>query len=317
MKKNVLLFLMSLIVMVGLNSCEKDPPVCDFTFTTDGLTATFTAVASNTDSYLWDFGDETTSTEANPTHTYQGGGEFEVKLTVTGEGGTDSKKNKVTVVMSMNDIKLMLTGGPSATNGKTWVLSPTPNATTDGASAVTNEMPVVITIPGDFMGWLGDEIDNEFTFKHDGTYTMNPRNDKVLATTLFSTLNGFLVPDTQSPYGTCDANFTPPASATWTLNETDIVVDAITNPSDIAAPPTHGNVTITGKKWLSFSPGAYFAILDWPTSNKVIIKSISPTEMHVAIMLCMYQGVMDPSGLGMPFANYPTHIFHFTFVPKP
>jgi chitodextrinase len=49
------------------------PPVADFTFTVDGATVSF--LSASTDdygivSYSWDFGDGTTSTEANPTHTY-------------------------------------------------------------------------------------------------------------------------------------------------------------------------------------------------------------------------------------------------------
>jgi hypothetical protein len=48
-------------------------PVADFTFTVDGATVSF--VSASTDdygivSYSWDFGDGTTSTEANPTHTF-------------------------------------------------------------------------------------------------------------------------------------------------------------------------------------------------------------------------------------------------------
>lgn len=39
-------------------------------------------------SYLWNFGDGGTSTDANPTHTFQAGA-WEVTLTVTNENGTD------------------------------------------------------------------------------------------------------------------------------------------------------------------------------------------------------------------------------------
>ena len=39
--------------------------------------------------YLWNFGDGTTSAEANPTHTF-GVGTWEVSLTVTNENGTDT-----------------------------------------------------------------------------------------------------------------------------------------------------------------------------------------------------------------------------------
>ena len=40
---------------------------------------------------LWDFGDGTTSTEQNPTHTYVGAGTYTVTLTVTGPGGSDTE----------------------------------------------------------------------------------------------------------------------------------------------------------------------------------------------------------------------------------
>ncbi len=50
-------------------------------------------------SYLWDFGDGTTSTVQNPSHTYITGGNFTVKLTVTGPGGSSvmEKTNLISV----------------------------------------------------------------------------------------------------------------------------------------------------------------------------------------------------------------------------
>lgn len=41
-------------------------------------------------SSLWDFGDGTTSTERNPSHTYTAKGSYTVKLTVSGRGGTNT-----------------------------------------------------------------------------------------------------------------------------------------------------------------------------------------------------------------------------------
>jgi PKD repeat protein len=41
------------------------------------------------DSYLWDFDDGTTSTEFEPVHTFEEYGYYNVKLTVTGQGGTE------------------------------------------------------------------------------------------------------------------------------------------------------------------------------------------------------------------------------------
>ena len=55
----------------------------------------------NIESRLWDFGDGTTSTEANPVHTYTDFGNYDVSLTITnadtGESKTVTKENFVRV----------------------------------------------------------------------------------------------------------------------------------------------------------------------------------------------------------------------------
>jgi pseudomonalisin/xanthomonalisin len=52
----------------------------NFSFTTNGLTASFVSSSTDTggtiNAYLWNFGDGTTSTVANPTHTYAAVGTF-------------------------------------------------------------------------------------------------------------------------------------------------------------------------------------------------------------------------------------------------
>lgn len=313
--KRLLLFTgMIALIAIVLTSCKKDPPVCDFTYVANGLTVTFTSAASNSHTYLWEFGDGETSTEMNPVHKYEGGGDYEVKFTATGDGGSDYKRETITVVVSLADVKDMLTGGSSATNGKTWILKAEAGNPGDGASAVTNDMPVLIPTPADFFGWIKRELDNEYTFNFNGSYAINPKNDSILAIFIYAALNG--LPNTPgNPYGVVKTKYTVPASATWTLSEANFTVDAITDPATTATPPVHGNVNFTDKTWLSFSTGAFLGILDWTTSSHVIIKSISPTEMKVALMVCLYQGVMNPGG--MEFAQLPTHIYHLTFIVKP
>lgn len=51
----------------------------------------------NPTSWIWDFGDGTTSTEQNPTHTYNKAGTYEVKLTVSNSGGSDETISYITV----------------------------------------------------------------------------------------------------------------------------------------------------------------------------------------------------------------------------
>jgi PKD repeat protein len=86
------------------NSCEKTinvtypPPTASFEYSpkeniTVGLEIAFNDTSTpkeNIESWYWDFGDNTTSTEINPKHTYNQSGTYTVKLTVTDkEGRTD------------------------------------------------------------------------------------------------------------------------------------------------------------------------------------------------------------------------------------
>ena len=318
--KRVLLFTsMIALIAVVLTSCKKDPPVSSFTYVATGLSVAFTSTSTNSDTYLWEFGDGQSSTEMNPVHKYVGGGDNEVKLTVTGKGGTDYKRVTITVVVSLADVKDMLSGGSAATNGKTWVLKTSAITPGDGASAVEPSMKVLIPTPADFYGWLGREknpgLIDEFTFKSDGSYSVNAKNDTVIAISIFALVNNITVPQSNGPYGTCKAKYKGLAGATWTLNESAFSVDAITNPSETAVPPPHAIVNFTGTKWLALSTGSYFGFLDFSTSTKIIIKSITPTQMQVALTVCMYSAVGLPGGIS--FANYPTHMYHMTFIPKP
>jgi Zn-dependent metalloprotease len=76
------------------------PPVANFTFTTNCLTANFTDTSTDPNgagdivSWLWDFGDGNTSTQQNPSHTYAAEGTYTVSLTVTDSGGLYDTINK-------------------------------------------------------------------------------------------------------------------------------------------------------------------------------------------------------------------------------
>lgn len=57
-----------------------DLPELNFTYTGDELTYSFTGSVQNADSFYWDFGDSTTSTDLNPIHLYQEPGTYLVCL---------------------------------------------------------------------------------------------------------------------------------------------------------------------------------------------------------------------------------------------
>ncbi len=75
-------------------------PTADFSFSLNGGTATFTNLSQNADSYLWDFGDGSTSSDENPTHEYTATGEYTVSLTVTNECGQNTFSQTVNVVLT-------------------------------------------------------------------------------------------------------------------------------------------------------------------------------------------------------------------------
>jgi len=62
-----------------------------------GLPVTFTNTSSGATSYSWSFGDNTTSTLQNPTHTYLGTGVFQVVLIISGPCGNDTTVGTITI----------------------------------------------------------------------------------------------------------------------------------------------------------------------------------------------------------------------------
>ncbi len=96
------IILSSAINHIGGGGGGNVAPVANFSFTTSGLTATFTDSSTDSDGTIssrsWNFGDGGTSTATNPSHTYAAAGTYSVSLTVTDNGGaTNTKTSSVTV----------------------------------------------------------------------------------------------------------------------------------------------------------------------------------------------------------------------------
>ena len=91
-------FALTLLMVAGLSSCKKPVPAADFTFTVEDLTVTFTNTSTDADTYLWNFGDGTTSTEESPSHTFADYGLYSVSLKATGEGGENTATKDVELV---------------------------------------------------------------------------------------------------------------------------------------------------------------------------------------------------------------------------
>jgi PKD repeat protein len=100
MKKisKLILVLFTLVYMAGCGSSKDEPtPVIpSASFTSDFTEARvlqaikFTNSSTNSESYLWEFGDGQTSVGTNPSKTYTRAGTFTVKLTATSSTGATS-----------------------------------------------------------------------------------------------------------------------------------------------------------------------------------------------------------------------------------
>ncbi|MFN0176386.1 MAG: PKD domain-containing protein [Saprospiraceae bacterium] len=73
-------------------------PSAGFSSIVNGNTASFTNTSVDATSYVWNFGDQSTSVEENPTHTYANDGVYTVTLTAINNCGSTIFEQKVTIV---------------------------------------------------------------------------------------------------------------------------------------------------------------------------------------------------------------------------
>src|ERR1044071_7969315 len=109
MKKNILIALCCLSAMLPNVSCKKEKDNASglkavFSYVADGFKVNFTDYSTNAKEYLWDFGDTSTSTIANPIHVYHSKGEFLAKLTV--KNGQETNTFIDTVFVAGPNIKI-------------------------------------------------------------------------------------------------------------------------------------------------------------------------------------------------------------------
>lgn len=117
--KNKLFTSLMVAFLTILVSCSKDSPTAtattpaptvDFTYLGANnpapSTVSFTSTTTNAVNYLWDFGDNGSSTVANPQHLYTAGGVYTVKLTVTGAGGTTSTIKTINIGAPLTNVKI-------------------------------------------------------------------------------------------------------------------------------------------------------------------------------------------------------------------
>lgn len=85
-----------------------DLPTSSFTYTLNGLTATFDNTSTNAIAYTWLFPDGTTSNEEFPVYTFAGVGTYIVQLSVDGDCGVAQSEASIVVQGAIPDIDFTL-----------------------------------------------------------------------------------------------------------------------------------------------------------------------------------------------------------------
>lgn len=152
----------------GGSSPGNNTPTAEFSFITNDLTAAFTDLSTDSDGTItqwsWNFGDENSSTEQNPAHTYDASGTYAVSLTVIdNDGGSGSTSQNVTVSDgSVADITLTASGKQN----KKWLMANLAwSGATSGNVEIFGSSGYITTTSND--GTYTDKIPNE----GGGTYT--------------------------------------------------------------------------------------------------------------------------------------------------
>ena len=99
-----------IIFSIYLLSCSSDDdsnnnfiiqPSANFNFVVNNFVVSYSNTSENATSYLWNFGDGTTSDDENPNKTYTSNGTYEVTLTAIGNG-SDSETKEIEIEVQID-----------------------------------------------------------------------------------------------------------------------------------------------------------------------------------------------------------------------
>lgn len=293
MKKQLLILCFVFAVgMTLFQSCKKeesaDPPKAGIFYSVDVRQVAFTALTKRAETFDWDFGDGQSSSEKNPFHVYAAGGYYKVYLTVTDAIGRTAL-DSATLAIDLTPY-VLLTGGPTAVNGKTWKL--TANHPAKDRLAMSDAVysladPDIPALPqgafGLFLG-IGEVYDDEYTFYFNGDYAHDTKADNAAFAGYVNQLltNGGTGIVSVGPggaaaeFGLCTALYTPQTDATFTYVENE----------DFAVPSVWGAggvVTYNDVSTLDFSGTEFVGFMD--NQRKVIVQEITDNTMRLVMFM--------------------------------
>jgi PKD repeat protein len=289
-------FSLALVALVTM-ACEDDealPILADFQFLVEEAQVTFNGTTQSASSVSWDFGDGNSSSEEAPVHIYSGAGTYTVTMTATdANGATFTETKEVVVPESLN---ILHPGGQAYPNGKTWRIKQTSTAG-DGAGPISNDLNLFIASPDYILlgVGLGGGYEDEFTFKYDGSYSVNNIDGQSLMGLVYAMIEKqadirAVAADPQN-VPLADVLYTPATDATWEVVEGDFTIQSALGP----VPFVDKQQLILGD-YIGFADKAY----------NVVLKSISENSMSIAIGLHT-----EPAAYTLP-----TLFLHLTLEPK-
>jgi PKD repeat protein len=257
------------------------PPQTDIFRSVDGKQVAFTALVIGADSYQWDFGDGNTSTETNPVHVYESGGIYTITLTATNGQGSSQATTQVELDLTPFE---MLTGGANAVNGKSWKISSNHSAL-DAFAVVDAGFTTIQAIPTGALSnplGYGEEYDDTFTFKADGSYIHDNKNGGSFGSLVHALTAGIPpvnLSEAGQQFGLASLSFTPEAGATFTYTEGDDYTFIAINALDGSV----GEITYSNVTTLDFSGEEFIGLMS--PFRKVIVQELTPEKMRLVMFL--------------------------------
>ncbi len=320
--KNVLGLALILVLGTSMTSCGEDTPpqpTVKLFITPDGFTVDIAAEATDTKTWAWDYGDGMVSDSVGShSHTYAEGGDYTIKCTVTGDGGSATATEAITIAT----IEELLTA-------HVWVMSNAGASNGIGYHITTDlviDLPaadVLATIDGlqDPATDLNTDYDyttkynDEYTFNADGSYDIVNNSETMIGWVYGGVTQ---VPD-QNYVTTCRyvginiVNNQDVSSATWVLNENQNLVlnTVLASPNDPSTGGVAEVVNFEAIDYLEFNANGFLGIKDLTTT--AVIKSITADEMVITLFYHGYMG--DPATDGGLYAR-PSFLFNLTFKAK-
>ncbi|MBS3771456.1 MAG: PKD domain-containing protein [Bacteroidales bacterium] len=287
-KKPRLFVLMFIILAVGfLSSCDKEETQETFPlsalvhYSIDGKQVAFHALTHSAVSWHWDFGDGQESTEKNPVHVYENGGYYDVVLTATGsDGNTAVDEDSIGVALTPY---VLLTGGPTATEGKTWKLTadhpPSDKLANADAGLSVVEQPLPQGVFNLSLG-MPQVYETTYTFFFDQGYIPDSQDHGYAFSgyvyQMVTAGGEDIINAGGADFGLCVASYTADDDLTFTYVEEE----------NFAVPSVYGSggeVTFSGVSTLDFSGNGFVGFNDF--QSKVILNSISDNAMQLTMFM--------------------------------